>query len=160
MNYSDPFEVCSTNRTFNYYRWTMLYYEQLQLSHEETKDNRIIPCGDQYLNKNRMGIIVKTIQDIKTVWEQANCDNCYKDSSSETLNFSDDTSKFFDLHGKYKSCVEEAKNKYPGNFTALCNTCVDSYGELNKAYDGIKDHFGYYKICFDIQDKVCYIVDH
>jgi hypothetical protein len=158
MSYSDPFAVCSNNATFNFYRWTMLYYEKLRTSQEETKDNQIIPCGDQYLNKNRMGIIVKTMQDIKSVWEQANCDNCYKDINV-VGNFSDDTLKFFKLHDDYDSCVKNAKIQYPGNYTALCNTCVDSYGALNNVYDAIKDRFGYYKICFDIQDKVCYFAD-
>jgi Osteopetrosis-associated transmembrane protein 1 precursor len=155
MNYSDPFTVCSNFNTSQAYNRTMRFYDQLFSSHDHITK---ILCSDAYLNKNRMGLIVRTIQEIKSVWEQSNCNNCYLDSSLRTHDFSEDTTKFFTLQSNYSSCVENAAKTTKNNFTAICQACVSSYQELNHAYDIIKDQFGYYKICFDIQDKVSNIV--
>lgn len=152
MNYSDPFTVCTNSEsTFIPYNRTIRFYEQLLQSHDQKTK---IACGDAYLNRNRMGLIVRTIQEIKNVWEQSNCNNCYLDSSLKTQNFSSDTTKFLQLHSNYNTCVDNAR-KNGNNYTLICQTCVSSYKDLNQAYDDIKDNFGYYKICFDIQDKVC-----
>lgn len=127
----------------------MGHYDQLISYHDENTDPPVT-CASEFLGKNRMEITINTFQYSKNIWDQANCDNCY-DSS---LNFSTDTKAFFDADKNYSTCVTNASKESNNNYTVICSECVKNYLTLNEKYEKIKDSFGYYKTCFDIQDKV------
>lgn len=143
---SDPFTVCNSNETRTSHNWTLIYYESLKNDHEP-KDPKVF-CSSLFLSKNRMELVVNTIEYSKNVWDQANCDNCHGSDES-----SKDTNYFFEKLHKYDACVNDSTSKSKDN-NVTCQNCVNQYLNLTAVYDDIKTKYGYYKICFDIQDKV------
>lgn len=149
---SDPFFVCTHNETARDYRWLMSYYDYLMTYHDAT-DPKSPSCASMYLSKNRMELVTNTIQYSKNIWIEANCDNCYESSSSKTPKLSTDTNLFLESYRNYSQCVKDAsKNNQQLNVT--CQLCQQDYLNMNNVYERIKDSFGYYKTCFDIQDQV------
>lgn len=109
-------------------------------------------CASQYLSKNRMELVINTIQYSKNVWAEANCDNCYESSDKGPV-LSADTQAFNDKYESYKACVKNASS-HSKDVNVTCQMCVNQYINLTDTYDVIKTKFGYYKTCFDIQDRV------
>lgn len=145
---ANPFYVCTDNETSRDYRWTMGYYEQLA-KFTIAK----IKCSDEYLSRNRMELVIKSIEYSKGIWNDANCDNCYEPQTiNENPRLSKETRDFFEKNDDYQACLKNVSN--PNDHNATCQSCVRHYMSLNEAYETIKDAFGYYKMCFDIQDQV------
>lgn len=121
--------------------------------HDDANDGGT--CASQFLGKNRMEVIINTIQYAKNIWSEANCDNCYESSPSNELmpNISKNTLTFFNASKNYDICVKNASN-IAHNYTLICDACKENYLTMNEIYESIKESFGYYKTCFDIQDQV------
>lgn len=145
MSNSDPFRVCTDSETFRNYRLTMNFYNELLTSHEPANKSL---CSDEYLNKNRMNVITQMITNSKNVWESANCDSCYNDTTSMSQVFSDDTKTFNSSYYNYLDCT-----KHPPNGSSICTDCEGSYQTLNSIFEHIKKSSNN-KVCFDLDDQV------
>lgn len=143
---SDPFTVCSSAETSRTHNWTNVYYESIKKDHEP-KDPTVF-CSSLFLSKNRMELVVNTIEYSKNIWAQANCDNCFGSDENKK-----ETNYFFEKLKKYDECVKDSTHKSKDN-NVTCQNCVNEYLNLTVVYEEIKEKYGYYKICFDIQDKV------
>lgn len=110
-------------------------------------------CSDDFLNKNRMNIIMNFVGYAKTTWESANCDDCYGGVISHEQNFSRNTKEFIESHKLLNDCVQNVTNDLLVNNSVVCTACDSRYGTLNSLYEQIKKSTGN-KICFDLEDKV------
>lgn len=151
MANSVPFTVCTDSLTFVAYRETMEFYNQLLTSNDTKNASEL--CSDEFLNKNRMNVVTTLITTSKTLWESANCDACYNDSSNNT--FSSETKHFLDSYNKYQNCAS-TKSSY--NKSSVCTDCDSSYQTLNVIYEQIKKATNN-KVCFDLDDKVRQLSD-
>lgn len=149
MKSSNPFEVCTNNLTFVPYRLAMKFHNQLLTTFDLHNSSAL--CSDEFLNKNRMNVVTSFISTSKSLWEAANCDKCYNDTTSLDQNFSRNTKEFMDLQFSYNSCVLNTTSLI--NNSAVCTDCSNEYQTLNALYERLKKTSGN-KICFDLEDKV------
>lgn len=145
---SDPFSVCTDPNTFTAYRLTLDHYNQLFTS-KDPKNSSIL-CSDELLNKNRMNVFTNFITYSKNLWESANCDSCYNDSTSKVQKFSNGTEIFLSSYQSYEDCT---RNKSRINTSAVCTDCDADYQTLNSIYERLKKSTNN-KVCFDLDDKV------
>jgi Osteopetrosis-associated transmembrane protein 1 precursor len=155
MELSNPFLVCTNEKTFDAYRLGQRYYQLLFTTHDVHDKNLL--CSDKYLNKNQMHLISTFLSTSQTLWESANCDDCYEDATSSVHNFSRNTVEFLESQKIYNDCVQ---NVTIGTFnmTRVCSECDKKYSTLNKLYEQIKKSKSN-KICFDLEDKVSFRFD-
>jgi hypothetical protein len=146
MANSDPFSICTNNYTFAAKRITNEYFQKLFTNFD--KKNTSATCADKLLNKNKMNVISTFVKYSEDLWETANCDSCYEDSTSIHQNFSNNTKEFLELHHLFRECVSNVTSH---NNSIVCLHCDNDYQSLNNIYEHIKKTG---KVCFDLEDKV------
>lgn len=147
---SNPFTVCTDNLTFPSYRFSMEFYEKLFTTPDPHNPSAV--CADNFMSKNRMNLIVSLINNSKDVWESANCDACYDNSTSPVQNLTRNAKEFFNLSGSFDECVKNA-TKNSNNRSEVCTECDKNYQKLNNLFEQLKTSSNN-KICFDLEDKV------
>lgn len=146
---SDPFTMCTDKLVFKAYRHTVDFYEMLFVMNEPTNASAF--CSDERLNKNKMNLVVNYVSQTKTLWETANCDQCYSNSSSQEQDFTNATTDFLELHFLVTNCMKNTSLHM--NSSAVCTQCGDDYQKLNILFDHTAEVTGD-KICFDLVDMV------
>lgn len=147
---SNPFTVCSDSLAFYSYRYTMDFYQKLFNTYDP--NHLSVVCADEFLSKNRMNIIAKFVSNSKILWESANCDACYDNSTSLVQNLSRNTNEFFNLSKSFDDCVKNV-TKNSSNFSLVCTECDKKYQALNSLYEQLKKS-STNQVCFDLEDKV------
>jgi phage-related tail protein len=149
MELSNPFLVCTDQKTFDAYRLGQRYY-QLLFSTHDAHDN--ISCSEKFLNKNHMNLISTFLGTSKKLWDSANCDDCYVDSTSSVHKFSRNTEEFLESYSHFNECINNV-TEGAIDMNRVCLECNKKYLTFNKLYEQIKKSSGN-KICFDLEDKV------
>lgn len=157
MDKSDPFLMCTDLDSFSHYRQTMECYDKLFAMINPKNKSHL--CSDEMLNKNRMNVITSFIGYSRTTWNSANCDDCYGGIVSTVQNFSQYTKEFLESHFLFNQCIQNITIDPKVNNSVVCTSCETRYEKLNGLFEQIKLSTEN-KICFDLEDKVRWIIDN
>ncbi|XP_016979507.1 osteopetrosis-associated transmembrane protein 1 [Drosophila rhopaloa] len=95
-------------------------------------------CSKKYLNSDRINIVATTQGILTSMWQKANCDNCFRD---------DYWSKYDNRSIDLRDCLEKFKSD------EVCLACKPFYLDLNQFYHEMESNVGG-KVCFDLQDNM------
>jgi len=123
-------------------------YSKLLTTHDPKNPKAM--CGDQYFNQNRVNVVTNLITASIGMWQSANCDDCYNNSTSMDHQLSNNTIAFNEYHDSFHKCVDETKT----NQTNACVVCAKPYSMLNALYEAAFVRSKPNTICFDVEDKV------
>ncbi|XP_017126743.1 osteopetrosis-associated transmembrane protein 1 [Drosophila elegans] len=95
-------------------------------------------CSKRYLNSDRINIVATTQGILTSLWQKANCDNCFRNEY-----WSKYDSKYLEL----QKCLETYKSD------VVCSACKPYYLGLNEFYLKMESNVSG-KVCFDLQDNM------
>ncbi|EDV50772.1 osteopetrosis-associated transmembrane protein 1 [Drosophila erecta] len=95
-------------------------------------------CSKQYLNLDRINIVATTEGILTSLWQKANCENCFRDN-------------FWNLYDQIsiqlRTCLESTSPDL------VCFHCKNDYVALNDFYLSMEKKVGG-NVCFDLQDNM------
>lgn len=95
-------------------------------------------CSKRYLNSDRINIVATTQGILTSLWQKANCENCFRDNF--WIVYSDNSTKL-------QNCLESASSDL------VCFKCKNDYVSLNDFYLSMEKKVGG-SVCFDLQDNM------
>ncbi|EDW93264.1 osteopetrosis-associated transmembrane protein 1 [Drosophila yakuba] len=95
-------------------------------------------CSKRYLNSDRINIVATTQGILTSLWQKANCENCFRDNF---WNIYDDNAT------KLQECLDSTRPEL------VCYNCKSDYVGLNDFYLSMETKVGG-KVCFDLQDNM------
>jgi hypothetical protein len=150
LSTTNPFSLCTDYQAYQSYRNLTFFLNLLQTTQDKRNPN--VTCSDEYMNKNSMGVISKIVALTTSLWNNAFCDDCYVNTSSNVQNFTDHTTQFLNLRDQYTNCTR----KQHKNITQICADCEDTYSHMNIIFNHQKEKGG--RVCFDLEDIVSWCV--
>ncbi|CAO1317654.1 unnamed protein product [Diamesa serratosioi] len=142
---AEPFEMCIGNAkhdTLAHYQDATLLFNEL-INDRDSKTNK--SCASEYINLNRMNILVNLMENSNKIWQSAFCEDCYENSAL-SRNQSNHAKLFLEYSMKFDVCIKN-------NSESVCKSCENDYNLLNKLYEQMMKS-KQNKICFDLVDKM------
>lgn len=136
---AEPFELCLGNVKHD----TLKNYQNATVVFNELIKNKT--CASEYINLNRMNILVNLMENTKKIWQSAFCEDCYENSAL-SKNESKHAKLFLEYSSQFDSCIKN-------NSESVCLSCDRSYNLLNKLFEQMKT-VKHNQICFDLEDKM------
>lgn len=167
VSYSRPFRVCEN---------CLRYYMQITEAKSLIKNDVDLYATSLYQNglkcqniveaTDKVQTIVKIFQTIDTIWDQANCNDCFESSylNNGTFNYTikEKYEQFNTLHQNLEICIfnftqnpislDPLFQTYTPNAT-LCNTCQNEYINLSKNFKFLGKERN---LCMDVVDLFNY----
>ncbi|XP_072911978.1 osteopetrosis-associated transmembrane protein 1 [Hemitrygon akajei] len=115
-----------------------------------SKDSENVSCSTQLLRSDRLQIVLNTQKSLRTIWTDAQCDDCLNENKTA---LSTDTVIFKKLLNDSLNCFEQHSSKHPvhSNYSEVCIKCHSSYKNLTEYYDRMKKKG---KLCIDTDDSM------
>ncbi|XP_059838974.1 osteopetrosis-associated transmembrane protein 1 [Hypanus sabinus] len=137
-----PVRVCE--RCFSHFNNFSDVYDKI------AKDSGNVSCTAQLLRSDRLQIVLNTQKSLRTIWTDAQCDDCLNENKTA---LSTDTVIFKKLLSDSLSCFEQHFSKHPvhSNHSEVCIKCHSSYKNLTEYYDRMKNKG---KLCIDTDDAM------
>ncbi|XP_033160366.1 osteopetrosis-associated transmembrane protein 1 [Drosophila mauritiana] len=114
----------------------------VDLYHNLTKDYENLiandTCAKRYLNSDRINIVANTQGILTSLWQKANCENCFRDNYLIVYNVTST---------QLQDCLQSASTDL------VCFKCKNDYVKLNDFYLSMEKKVGG-SVCFDLQDNM------
>ncbi|XP_033741414.1 osteopetrosis-associated transmembrane protein 1-like [Pecten maximus] len=147
-----PFRFCE--ECVVHYKHAMQSYADIEEDDEDKNG-----CKSLLLNADRIQVLNEIYNNIKQIWEEANCKECFSSVSIDVngtvvFQYSKDTTEFMDKYKTVSSCFRHYSFPRDGN-DSVCLVCRGNYTQLNSFYKEVraakKD-----LVCMDLVDMMNY----
>ncbi|XP_075718359.1 osteopetrosis-associated transmembrane protein 1 [Rhinoderma darwinii] len=132
------------------------YKENSQLKATMSKignpvQNGTVSCSTVLLRSDRVQVIVTLSEFFDKLWSDSKCANCLQTNGTE---ISKNTSDFMNSFDSLIQCFNNTMREPPiptqqGNYSRVCQSCNESYRQLNSLYNAL-EHTN--ALCIDLED--------